>query len=52
MGGVTTEEIARSEDPFVRQFMLGQSDGPVPFHVVSRPYAVDVGLAARAPYHA
>jgi phospholipid/cholesterol/gamma-HCH transport system ATP-binding protein len=50
VGEGTPEEIARSEDPFVRQFVLGQADGPVPFHVVSRPYAVDVGLAARAPH--
>ena len=28
----TPEEVRRSTDPFVRQFVDGQPDGPVPFH--------------------
>ena len=48
-GHGTPDEIRRSTDPFVQQFVSGQIDGPVPFHYVSRPYAVDVGLARRAP---
>jgi phospholipid/cholesterol/gamma-HCH transport system ATP-binding protein len=49
VGEGTPDEIRASTDPFVRQFVHGEADGPVPFHVPSRPYAVDVGLAARAP---
>jgi phospholipid/cholesterol/gamma-HCH transport system ATP-binding protein len=49
VGHGTPEEIRRSADPFVQQFVHGETDGPVPFHYVARPYAVDVGLARRAP---
>ena len=42
----TPEEVRRSTDPFVRQFVDGQPDGPVPFHYPARPFA-EV-LAARA----
>jgi len=48
VGGGTPAEIRASTQPLVRQFVLGDGDGPVPFHYPSRPYAVDVGLAARA----
>ena len=48
-GEGTPDEVRRSQDPFVQQFVHGQTDGPVPFHYAARPYAVDVGLAARAP---
>jgi phospholipid/cholesterol/gamma-HCH transport system ATP-binding protein len=48
VGEGTPQEVQASEDPFVRQFVHGQTDGPVPFHYASRPYPVDVGLAARA----
>jgi phospholipid/cholesterol/gamma-HCH transport system ATP-binding protein len=48
VGEGTPEEVQASEDPFVRQFVHGQTDGPVPFHYASRPYPVDVGLATRA----
>ena len=41
----TPEEVRSSTDPFVRQFVHGEIDGPVPFHYSARPYAVDVGLA-------
>ena len=47
VGEGTPDEVRASEDPFVRQFVHGQIDGPVPFHYAARPYAVDVGLAAR-----
>ncbi len=47
VGEGTPEEIRQSDDPFVRQFVHGEPDGPVPFHVSGRPYAVDVGLAER-----
>jgi phospholipid/cholesterol/gamma-HCH transport system ATP-binding protein len=47
-GHGTPDEIRGSSDPFVRQFVHGAIDGPVPFHVPGRPYAVDVGLQKRA----
>ena len=48
VGEGTPDEIRASTDPFVRQFVHGEIDGPVPFHVAGRPYAVDVGLEERA----
>jgi phospholipid/cholesterol/gamma-HCH transport system ATP-binding protein len=50
VGEGTPEQVRHSHDPFVRQFVHGEIDGPVPFHVAGRPYAVDVGLQKRAPY--
>jgi phospholipid/cholesterol/gamma-HCH transport system ATP-binding protein len=50
VGEGTPEQIRGSRDPFVRQFVHGEIDGPVPFHVPGRPYAVDVGLMKRPPY--
>ena len=50
VGQGTPEEIRVSKDPFVRQFVHGEIDGPVPFHVTARPYDVDMGLAPRAPH--
>src|SRR6185503_10134405 len=44
VGEGTPEEIRRSELPYVRQFVQGENDGPVPFHYPARPYAADVGL--------
>jgi len=48
VGEGTPDEVRASEDPFVRQFVHGQTDGAVPFHYAARPYAVDVGLASRS----
>jgi phospholipid/cholesterol/gamma-HCH transport system ATP-binding protein len=45
----TPEEIRCSGDPFVRQFVHGETDGPVPFHYAARPYPVDVGFQPRSP---
>ena len=39
-----TEEIKRSEHPFVHQFIRGRPDGPVPFHVPAPSYAEDLEL--------
>ena len=50
VGEGTPDEIRASTDPFVRQFVHGEADGPVPFHVPARPYAVDVGLAGRTTH--
>ena len=35
----TPAEVRVSTDPFVRQFVDGAPDGPVPFHYPARPYA-------------
>ncbi|MEO8485416.1 MAG: ABC transporter ATP-binding protein [Betaproteobacteria bacterium] len=43
----TPDEVRASRDPFVRQFVDGQADGPVPFHVNAPPleaaFAVHAG---------
>ena len=42
----TPDEVRASRDPFVRQFVDGQPDGPVPFHypapAIEREFAADV----------
>ena len=44
----TPDELSRSTDPFVRQFVDGAPDGPVPFHYPAPSYAADLGLAETA----
>ncbi len=39
------EEVRNSTDPFVRQFVDGKPDGPVPFHLESKPFTSELGLA-------
>jgi phospholipid/cholesterol/gamma-HCH transport system ATP-binding protein len=46
VGEGTPEEMRRSDLPYVRQFVQGAIDGPVPFHYPASPYAQDVRLAA------
>ncbi len=41
----TPDQLAKSTDPFVRQFVDGAPDGPVPFHYPAPSYASDLGLA-------
>jgi phospholipid/cholesterol/gamma-HCH transport system ATP-binding protein len=49
VGEGTPDEIRRSDLPYVRQFVRGEIDGPVPFHYPAKPYGADLGLAeARA----
>ena len=49
VGEGTPDEVRESRHPYVRQFVHGESDGPVAFHYPARPYAADVGLGgARA----
>jgi phospholipid/cholesterol/gamma-HCH transport system ATP-binding protein len=48
VGEGTPEEIRRSDLPYVRQFVHGETDGPVPFHYPAKPYEVDVGIAPEA----
>ena len=40
----TPQELTASQDPFVRQFVGGEVDGPVPFHVTSENIAKDLGI--------
>jgi len=40
------DEIRASAEPFVRQFVNGSSEGPVPFHYPAPGYAADLELAA------
>jgi len=40
----TPEELIASQDPFVRQFVGGQVDGPVPFHVASDSIEEDLKI--------
>jgi len=40
----TPREIIESQDPFVRPFVGGEVDGPVPFHVASENIANDLGI--------
>jgi len=42
LGHGTAESILRSEDPMVRQFILGLPDGPVPYQYPAPPYAEDL----------
>ena len=42
----TPDEVHRSADPFVRQFVDGEPDGPVPFHYPARPYAEELAASA------
>jgi phospholipid/cholesterol/gamma-HCH transport system ATP-binding protein len=41
-------EMRASRDPFVRQFLDGAPDGPVPFHFPHDSYEADLGFASRA----
>ena len=43
----TPDEVRASRDPFVRQFVDGEADGPVPFHVSAPPLAEEFAVHAR-----
>ncbi len=45
VGHGTPDEIRRSEEPFIRQFVHAELDGPTPFHYPAISYANDLGLA-------
>src|SRR5512139_106283 len=50
VGHGPTKEMLDSDDPFVRQFLHAQPDGPVPFHFPARPISEELELApAREP---
>jgi phospholipid/cholesterol/gamma-HCH transport system ATP-binding protein len=40
----TPEEMRASDEPFVRQFVDGQMDGPVRFHYAAKEYGDDLGM--------
>lgn len=40
-------EMAASTDPYVKQFVHAETDGPVPFHYPGRSLADDLGLGRR-----
>lgn len=44
----TPGELRASQDPFVRQFLDGQVDGPVRFHYPAIPMTEDLGLSPRS----
>jgi phospholipid/cholesterol/gamma-HCH transport system ATP-binding protein len=44
----TPAEIRASDQPLVRQFVRGETDGPVPFHYPGRSYGADLGLGGEA----
>jgi phospholipid/cholesterol/gamma-HCH transport system ATP-binding protein len=40
----TPDELMKSDDPYVRQFLGGLPDGPVAFHYPAPPLAEDLGV--------
>jgi phospholipid/cholesterol/gamma-HCH transport system ATP-binding protein len=40
----TPQQMKESDDPYVRQFVHAQADGPVPFHYPGKPLGQDLGL--------
>ena len=44
----TPQEMLASNDPFVKQFVNAEADGPVPFHYPGRSLEADFGLGAQA----
>jgi phospholipid/cholesterol/gamma-HCH transport system ATP-binding protein len=44
----TPQQMAASDDPYVKQFVHAEADGPVPFHYPGRSLAEDLGLGARS----
>ena len=40
------EEMINSQDPFVRQFLHAEPDGPIAFQFPSQPYAEDLNIKA------
>ncbi len=43
----TPDQMRASVDPYVKQFVHAEPDGPVPFHYPGRPLADDLGFGAR-----
>jgi len=49
VGQGTPDEIRASTEPYVRQFVNSEMDGPVPFHYPAVPYADELGLTSLKP---
>ncbi len=47
-GSGTRAEIQASDNPFVRQMVDAEADGPIEFHLPARPIAEDLALAEAA----
>jgi phospholipid/cholesterol/gamma-HCH transport system ATP-binding protein len=45
VGQGTPDEIRKTEDPWIHQFVYGEIDGPQRFHYPAKSYHVDLGLA-------
>lgn len=43
----TVDELLNSQDPSVHQFLHAEPDGPISFHVHSKPYAEDLNIQVR-----
>jgi phospholipid/cholesterol/gamma-HCH transport system ATP-binding protein len=43
----TPQQMLASSDPYVKQFVHAEADGPVPFHYPGRKLAEDLGLGAQ-----
>ncbi|MBL8523858.1 MAG: ABC transporter ATP-binding protein [Betaproteobacteria bacterium] len=48
VGHGTPDEIRNSEEPFIRQFVRAELDGPTPFHYPAGDYANELGLSPAA----
>ena len=46
VAGGAVEDMLASDDPFVRQFVHAEADGPVAFHLPAQPYDVALRLKA------
>ncbi len=46
VGEGTPDEIRASKEPYIKQFVHAEMDGPVPFHYAAPPYAEELGVAA------
>jgi phospholipid/cholesterol/gamma-HCH transport system ATP-binding protein len=44
LGKGTSDEVAASEDPYLRQFVNALPDGPVRFHFPGPPLEEDLGI--------
>jgi phospholipid/cholesterol/gamma-HCH transport system ATP-binding protein len=45
VGHGTPDEIRRSAEPYIKQFVHAELDGPVPFHYPAAQYSAELGLA-------
>jgi phospholipid/cholesterol/gamma-HCH transport system ATP-binding protein len=44
VGHGTPDDIRKSNEPYIKQFVRAELDGPVPFHYPAAPYEADLGL--------